>query len=322
MGQYWLIINVDSKQQGYFGNLRNCFFDGILSRFLSARLCPLQPLPEMPKIAPTSKPADTNSNAERANPLSLPNELLYEIASNISDFADLLCFAASCHKVWDVCSEAVQEWVDEWATWDRCHIILLGDYTDELPENLLDKEDEADIREWLAEPNASKYEVGRSFYSYASDCYSSIFSSESARRRLKSALKDRPLSGAPAAAIERMLEVPDPKYTVLRNLSQKLYVRQKAVDELREELVSEFKSMGYPSAANLNLGDAVVCNICWSNDRSTSMSVDLTDGPWAGDCFDIVSMDELETDEEFSQWGDASKDVCATLRDCYESEYL
>lgn len=70
---------------------------------------------------------------------------------------------------------------------------------------------------------------------------------------------------------------------ILRNLTKKQYVRD--------------------DPTSTTLGTVLLARICWSSDPSRSMAYeghDLTRGVWAGDRFDITTLDRLEEDESTS----------------------
>ncbi|PBK94369.1 hypothetical protein ARMGADRAFT_1011915 [Armillaria gallica] len=88
---------------------------------------------------------------------------------------------------------------------------------------------------------------------------------------------------------------------VLRNLTKHVYVRQDVV-------VEDLKSSEYPG----DIGNVLLTNICWSADSSCAMMVDLTQGGWTGDRFDVVPLSSVEDDEE--EWEDVTEDQVKLTR--------
>ncbi|PBK68030.1 hypothetical protein ARMSODRAFT_292383 [Armillaria solidipes] len=88
---------------------------------------------------------------------------------------------------------------------------------------------------------------------------------------------------------------------VLRNLTRHVYVRQ-------DVAVEELKSSEYPG----DIGNILLTNICWSADSSCAMMVDLSQGGWAGDRFDVVPLSSVEVDEE--EWEDVTEDQVKLTR--------
>lgn len=115
-------------------------------------------------------------------------------------------------------------------------------------------------------------------------------------------------------------ELMDPKYEssypwVLCNLSKSEYVRAGAVAALTESAGDT------PFILNaIRLDHALLSQICWSSDGSIAMSYegDLHRGRWAGDCFEVTSMDKLDPK---ITWKDVSDEVTNTLDKIWQSEY-
>ncbi|KAK0476330.1 hypothetical protein IW261DRAFT_1490736 [Armillaria novae-zelandiae] len=80
---------------------------------------------------------------------------------------------------------------------------------------------------------------------------------------------------------------------VLRNLTKHVYVR-------RDVVVKELANEPYPG----DIGN--------SDDSSCSMCVDLSQGGWAGDRFDVVPLSSVEDNEE--EWEDVTEDQVKLTR--------
>ncbi|EIW75276.1 hypothetical protein CONPUDRAFT_169653 [Coniophora puteana RWD-64-598 SS2] len=314
MGQYWMFLNIDRREEKSYGKLGEFFSDGRTGRNIAARLCQLRPLPKIPRIQSDDAGITDTESVERGL-LSLPDEIICHIINDIESLEDFVCFAATCHRCWDICIPFLEKCIRS-LSWAGCRIIGLGDYVghDDLPPDILTEDEQAELA--TAKPGkygpVSLYSYARTYYGEAVLC-SRL---EDFTDGLLSDLIQRGLVGAPFVAIKTMCTPFEP--TVLRNLSKKLYVRADTIDALNEELPQREWFWDHKA---YSLGDALVSRICWSSDPSCSMRAhckDITRGPWAGDAFDITSMEEFQKQEDFSQWVDAKKDVCRALRECWD----
>ncbi|EIW75259.1 hypothetical protein CONPUDRAFT_169644 [Coniophora puteana RWD-64-598 SS2] len=309
MGQYWMFLNLDRHEQvGGLGKLGEFFGDGSTNRSIATRLCRLRPLPKIPRIQP-SEVESTNIEFPKRGLLALPNEILLHIADVVRSSTDLVCFAATCHRFWYLCSPAI-ETAMKTVSWAGCRIIGLGDYmqNDDLPAGMLTDAEQAALGGLKPDEDGER----PSLYNHARENYPDAIVSSSfsrVRNAYLRPLEKRGIKGAPMAAIERMCTPVEP--TVLRNLSKKLYVSAAAIDALNKEISQKFDGeWAY------TLGDALVGRICWSSDPSCSMPEncdDITRGPWAGDAFDMTSMEIFQKEADFSQWVDAKDEVCEAL---------
>lgn len=80
--------------------------------------------------------------------------------------------------------------------------------------------------------------------------------------------------------------------TVLRNWTKKIYVRR---DVVVEEL----------ARYRADICHVLLANICWSDDSSCALDVDLTRGAWAGDRLDVRLLSSVENQEE---WEDVTEE--------------
>ncbi len=81
--------------------------------------------------------------------------------------------------------------------------------------------------------------------------------------------------------------------TVLRNLTKRIYVRGDVVMEELELWTG-------------HVSNVLLANICWSDDSSCELAVDVTRGAWAADRLDVVPLSVVENDEE--EWEDVTED--------------
>jgi len=93
---------------------------------------------------------------------------------------------------------------------------------------------------------------------------------------------------------------PEDQVWVLRNISKKLYIRSDGIPVRNRgnRLTYEVGHRGLESYPGL--GNALLANIGWSDDSSTSMrcgyGCDPTRGSWAGDRIDVRLMDDVMED--------------------------
>ncbi|KAK0214419.1 hypothetical protein IW262DRAFT_1405977 [Armillaria fumosa] len=80
--------------------------------------------------------------------------------------------------------------------------------------------------------------------------------------------------------------------TVLRNRTKHIYVR-------RDVVVKEL------ARYRGDIFHVLLANICWSDDRSCAMNIDITRGAWAGDRLDLKLLCTVENEEE---WEDVTED--------------
>ncbi|EIW76282.1 hypothetical protein CONPUDRAFT_168850 [Coniophora puteana RWD-64-598 SS2] len=315
MGQYWMFLNIDRRERasGSLLKLGEFFGDGITNRSIALRLCRLRSLPKMPIIQPRGAESTTIEKPARSL-LVLPNEILYQIImEDIVTLEDFACFAATCHRCWDLCASILEVSIKYMVSWAGSRIICLGDYmqNDDLPTGILTEAERAELG--AAVPD--EYSEGRpvSLYDFAGNHYHSAVMSPDffdITYAYIRPLERRGIEGAPLAAIRRMCK--PVKATVLRNLSKKLYVRADTIDALNKELHPRFRGR-----KPFSLGEALVGRICWSSDPSCAMPEyceDITRGPWAGDAFDVTSMKRFQREADFLEWVDAKDEVCEALR--------
>ncbi|KAK0476351.1 hypothetical protein IW261DRAFT_419701 [Armillaria novae-zelandiae] len=95
----------------------------------------------------------------------------------------------------------------------------------------------------------------------------------------------------------------DLRRKVLRNLTKHVYIR-------RDVVVKALKRdrNGQPG----DIGNIMLTNVCWSTDSDCTMMLDLTQGGWAGDRFDVVPLSLVEDDEE--DWEDVTEDQVKLTR--------
>lgn len=97
---------------------------------------------------------------------------------------------------------------------------------------------------------------------------------------------------------------------VLRNLDKNEYVRSDHLRVMDEEPLC-------------GLGRALLSRICWSSDKRTGMrrggAVAVHRGAWAGDCFDIIPLEEFDT--AALHWKDVSSEVRQELIQIWQYDW-
>ncbi|KZO92453.1 hypothetical protein CALVIDRAFT_540916 [Calocera viscosa TUFC12733] len=294
--------------------------------WIGGYLRPLRALPPMPRLL-----HDDGANSQvNGGPLfRLPSELLRAIGEEVlcRGLIDLISFAATCHHLWDVFAPIFAAWAMK-MTWAGCRIICLGDYMRDLPGDLLLSDTQrAELFECgtqhahsIRSDVAEEERTPSTLYAFAEKHY---WSDLDVRVLLRRSIWRRGLTGAPKIAVQTMYAARNLRSMrlVLRNLTKKLYVRSRAVDDLNGQLFEQDEEAGITSDDEYGycLGDALMSRICWSSDPSCSMwgqPEDLTRGPWAGDRFDVITVEEFDKEDK-DQWQDASEDVCRVLKNCW-----
>lgn len=109
---------------------------------------------------------------------------------------------------------------------------------------------------------------------------------------------------------------------VLRNLTKLEYVRADAIavqaTHLRGPFIDDYSYPPYP-----DLGAVILSRISWSFSNSTAMRYEgnITRGVWAGDRFDIRTIDSIETACNGEHWKDVSEEVAQEIFAIWESEH-
>ncbi|KAL1746790.1 hypothetical protein HDZ31DRAFT_18717, partial [Schizophyllum fasciatum] len=112
---------------------------------------------------------------------------------------------------------------------------------------------------------------------------------------------------------------------VLRNLSQRQYVRGEAMDEFCQKMAFGANNSRKDRP---RLGDAAMARICWSSDCSTSLNYDgpieVHRGVWAGNRLDIVPSEAFLADckDDAQAWVDVSAEVIAEVEAIWVAERM
>lgn len=211
--------------------------------------------------------------------------------------------------------------------WAGDRIICVGDYAqnDDMPPGLLTEDEKQQIRELCSKPfdgttrkdgkleEEEDDEGSASLYNLASDrfakrscsqlgiqyCIQSAIWYPDARRydKLWYPKKNAQTTTAPS-----------PLQWALCNLSKREYVQSDTIGD-------------FPSVKQLGYFEFLLSRICWSSDPSISMCYRGTihRGVWAGDRFEITTIDRLEGGE--AEWKDVGEEMTKEMAAIWESDY-
>lgn len=232
--------------------------------------------------------------------------------------ADGRTFAAGFSRVLELQAVA-------YANWAGHHVIQLGDYTQcndlprsvqELCNSYLEKRPE----------DASEIGGGSFWLSIVDEDFKPVHRCRYSVEHLRSTSRNPRDWSAKGFGKDwkPYREMMVPKYEsshpwVLCNISKGEYIRASVIAALTD--MDESKPfISTQRGGTINLGYALLSQICWSSDPSTSMRYDsgLCRGRWAGDRFEVTSMDKLDPQ---IAWKDISKRVARLLKNILKSEH-
>ena len=106
---------------------------------------------------------------------------------------------------------------------------------------------------------------------------------------------------------------------VLRNLSKHEYVRE---DAIKVDTIMELRD-NRSIVERIGLGEVILSRICWSADDNCAMRYDgnIHRGVWAGDRFNITTIDQVEFSEGGVAWTDVSVEVANEITAIWVSEW-
>ena len=172
-------------------------------------------------------------------------------------------------------------------SWAGDRIICLGDYHEDLPDGILSISEQEEL------DRADEGEK-MTLYAFAREHYQSVDGI--------SAFNRAQLSGG---------------HWILRNLSKYEYVREEAVKVASMEGTADIFS------SEIGFGQVLLSRICWSTDDSCAMCYDkdIHRGVWAGDRFDITTINQVVVKDSGKQWTDVSDEVEKEMTEIWVSEY-
>ncbi|KAI0057630.1 hypothetical protein BV25DRAFT_1357538 [Artomyces pyxidatus] len=236
---------------------------------------------------------------------TLPNELIYAIFDEIHSLQDIISFCLAHKRLEQVGRRTLDNIHAIYPEWAGKRVICVGDYVEDLPDDVLTEEEEEEIAE-----QGGLYSVAKREYLALQVGIGFPYAERSFVRRLP---RDEQI---------RFIQLETPYFPadrewVLCNLTTREYVRADAVAKL-----GGYKSKGPIGDMNVRvgLGTALLSRICWTADRSGSyLSYDILDGEWAGHRFEITTIERMEGGQN-AKWTDVSEEVVEELRDLYKAE--
>ncbi|KAI0683678.1 hypothetical protein BC835DRAFT_1423076 [Cytidiella melzeri] len=250
------------------------------------------------------------SSSPNSRLLRCPEEIILLVFREIDQLSDAACFALADGKLFRIGLARIEELQRlYYSIWAGDRVLLIGGRTndDDYPESVQDTVNE-ELRhaQDVAEEDASD---NSKFCYLASECYERPFRPGDVWKRHRKLIRHKDKDARNYKALVKRHH-DDSSLRVLCNISKGEFVRQTSIKDL-------------PFYADL--GHAMLSRICWATDDSIGMAYGLEDnknplhrGSWAGDRFEVTTMDRLRSNIE---WRDVSKEVADTLRDIYRSEY-
>ncbi|KAJ7510682.1 hypothetical protein B0H11DRAFT_1700958, partial [Mycena galericulata] len=261
------------------------------------------------------------------------------VLMHLSRLKDVICLGLTCQTLWNIGLQRMEWQVRALAdehSWVGDRIICVGDYLKggDVPGGLLTDEEIAELTDPTSETSipdaplvpASLYRLKCWYAShedatlvlsgFITNILGDLAWSTTRRPRLRRAevVIFSQLCNQYAWKNERATE-----WKVLRNLSRHMYVTDYALVEFK-------KNTTIAGIAPVWLGHLALIRICWSSDPSASMAdeIDISRGIWAGDRFDIITVDEfideLQNSPEPVTWTDVSEEVIKEVETIWRSE--
>lgn len=321
MGEYYKIVDIDGREVYKMplngGKLIELFWTEEISAMIDLLVVSPTawagwdedkwPVPE--EDGPRKTPPQT------AKLLTLANELLREIFKWIGNLQDATFFSLVDGTLAIVGAYRVRELLDgSVSPWAGHRVLCFGDSSEHLtfPKTLRD----------VVKGQMQAAKDGDDFHSFVYKTYKRrravrkprwlLIVSALKKRGTKAALSpaDRRSFDALIAYLkalgQRMAREEIDKATVLCNITRGKYVLGSAVQK-------KYKR-GWPTLGHLLLG-----HICWSDEGDPHFKnarCEVTEGPWAGDQFEVTTLDKLRPD---IKWEDATKSALARLIDLWEA---
>ncbi|KAJ7205180.1 hypothetical protein GGX14DRAFT_644954 [Mycena pura] len=319
MGQYWNLLNLDKRETHGLGKLG----EGLQFMALGAVLDPLWRTLEFPdcdsivrrygpgelllpktknhgaiyfaKTAPCSPDAITL--------LNLPVEIIHEIYECIDEFEHLFSLSITCQVLWEIGRGKLYRRAMSYAAsycWAGDRIVVKGDdlQKDDIPETL-------SILAWERREIFVAEHKEREELSDDED--------EEEQEYYIHSRKDLCKYNPPSP----------PSLCILRNLSQRQYVREAALLDLQDNYKGTHM---HAEMDRIALGEVVLCRTCLSSSATFALRYegDIHRGVWAGDRFDIVSakwLKELKKGNVAGDWTDVSNEALKEVEDIWVALY-
>ncbi|KAI0683677.1 hypothetical protein BC835DRAFT_1423075 [Cytidiella melzeri] len=311
MGQYWRFVNLDKRcvQDPAGGSkLGEFFFRPGLPLPINEFTIPSPLSSRVASLAAESPRIMHCSSSPNSRLLQCPDEIILLVFREIDQLSDAACFALADGKLFRIGLARIEELQRLlYSIWAGDRVLVIGDYTkdNDYPESVRDTVKEE--LQYYAEDEAEEDTNDDSrFHHLASEYYDRPYRSENVweRHNVLKWNEDKDESNYKALVKQHY---DHSSVWVLCNISKGEFVRKTSLKDF-------FWA---------DLGHAMLSRICWSSDSSIAMSYEneknpLHRGSWAGDRFEVTTMDRLRSDIE---WRDVSKEVADTLLDIYRFEY-
>ncbi|KAI0058872.1 hypothetical protein BV25DRAFT_1918979 [Artomyces pyxidatus] len=335
MGQHWDIVNIDKLQRISIYKLGEALpsplnFDQLL---VTPIFLPLH----CTKASLYATVVNLNGDPSRGlGRLELPEDVIHCIFDQINDLDDAICFSLSHrrlrivgrHHVFTLLAleKASSSWIGD-------RLICIGGETEDLPGDLLTPAEEQALQSWTEEDlqqyneeqgleltfeDTNTFDVSGSLVgrSREIDPEEPRITSRGISRLRRGRLRE-------LDAFEILLQ---PKYHsrhpwILCNFSKRVYVRLDALAKLAGREIETSETPLFNSLCGF--AHVLLSRISWSSRSSTAMSYKgkLHRGVWAGDRFEILTMDRLDRHREKDEWADISAEVVKELRAIWKSEF-
>ncbi|EJD54144.1 hypothetical protein AURDEDRAFT_180473 [Auricularia subglabra TFB-10046 SS5] len=309
MGQYWRLVNIDSRVSMYLGKLGEGIWAVELQKYLlPGVLDPLRPLEEI--LNNPRDPLRSRHDQHQSPLLSiLDNDVLRHIFDCLSCTDDTAtgvaaaCFALTCQLCFEAGYSVLQKHQEATHSWAGNRLIIAGDYQkpSDLPNGL-----QVD-QSWCL-PGETIYRASEYFFNrhYALNMLVFKFLLDSSR-----SMSNRNLATKWICMFD-MKGRSEMACPTLRNLCKREYAREDVLKRSQEEGDHERQFKG------LSIGDLAAFRICWSSDDSVSMlAPGISRGPWAGDRFDIVDFEHAD----LQGWKDVSEELVEEVAEIYAAEW-
>ncbi|KAI0083760.1 hypothetical protein BDY19DRAFT_616340 [Irpex rosettiformis] len=324
MGQFWMLLNVSNLWVSGGGAKLGEFFcsEGLpvhIRRFT---------IPAWSEESKTSLcvkyPQITHRSASPESKLfCLPDELLLMIFNYVNILADAACLCLADGRMFAVGFPRVIELqAAAYANWAGCCVVCIGEYAEDndLPKYVQKLFEHH--RKMLCEEDTNPPDEQAVWYDTYNRHFQRVTSGGLTGHHFPRGLEM--METEPSKGFGQLwapyTEMMKPKYEsphpwVLCNLSKGEYVRVDAVAAL-----TNYNGHKPFIAGDIDLGHALLSQICWSTDDSIAMGYegDLHRGRWAGDRFVVLPMNKLDTRKT---WQDVSDEVTKILVKIWECEW-
>ena len=316
MGQGWLVVDLDGRTTVELGKLGESLTHEYTTiefpHYLWRVQVPASISPSKKQVMQWVQSTRKSAHQLQTTGISiqmLPVELLQLIFGMIEEFSDVICLALASEHIFRAGEFRIRAETQQ--SWAGHRLICVGNYLDneDIPQGLLTSDEQEELNCGVLEDDGEPHTL----HSLALERFSSV--SSCMRHNRSNYFFQHFVSLSAPGEIQMLIgrmvfkeivdqfnpRVQDNDKLILRNLTKKQYVRE--------------------GATSTSLGTIVLARICWSSDSSCNMAYKghaLTRGVWAGDRFDITTLDQLE---EGTGWTDVSKEVDDEMGRIWENEY-